>query len=119
MTYVDGFLIPVPTARLDAYAAMAVQASALFVEYGALRVVENVSDEAVPGAPADFRDAVDARAGERVILSWIVWPDKAVRDAGTAKAMADPRFAEFGPNPLFNDKRMICGGFTTLLKAGG
>lgn len=113
MTYIDGTVIPVPIANRQDYLAMAKTMAALLVRCGALHVVENWSDDVPRGKQTDFYRAVDAEDGEAVAFSWIIWPSKAVRDAGWAEAMADPAMAS-GVQTLFDGKRMIFGGFETI-----
>ena len=43
--YIDGFVIPVPTGKKDAYRAMAAKAAPIFKEHGALRIVECWGDD--------------------------------------------------------------------------
>lgn len=114
MTYVDGFLCPVKPGRKDDYVAMAEMAAPLFLEYGALRVVETWNQDLMVGKTNDFRTAVIAEEGEDVVFSWIEWPDKATRDAGWEKMMQDERMKGPDDNPMAGP-RMIYGGFTTIL----
>ena len=116
MRYVDGFVCPVKPGRKDDYLAMARSAAPLFLEYGALRVVETWNEDLMVGTTNDFRTAVLAEAGEDVVFSWIEWPDKATRDAGWAKVMVDPRMQGSEDNPMAG-ARLIYGGFSTLLDA--
>lgn len=113
MSYMDGFVAAVPTANKAAYKAHAAEASAIFFEFGALRLVETWGDDVPRGEVTDFYRAVDARDDESVVFSWIEWPDKATRDAGMAKLMTDPRMQDM--QMPFDGKRMIYGGFATLL----
>jgi uncharacterized protein YbaA (DUF1428 family) len=113
MTYVDGFVAPVPADRKQDYLAAASKAAPIFKENGALQVVECWGDDVPEGKLTDFRRAVQAEAGENVVFSWILWPSKAVRDAGMKKVMEDPRLKD-QPMP-FDGKRMIYGGFATIL----
>lgn len=114
MSYIDGFLVPVPLGKKQAYIEMARAAQPVYLEYGALRVVESWGDDLPKGKVNDFHTAVVAEEGEGVIFSWIEWPDKATRDAANKKIMADPRMQPQGEFP-FSGARLIYGGFSTLL----
>jgi len=115
MTYVDGFLLAVPTANREAYRAMAAKAVPVFEEYGALHIVECWSDDVPKGKVTDFYRAVQAKEDEAVVFAWIVWPSKAVRDAGVAKCMTDPRMKPDHDTLPFDGQRSIFGGFETIL----
>ena len=117
MSYIDGFVIPVPADRKDAYRKMAAEAAPIFREYGATRVVECWGDDVREGKVTDFRRAVKAEDGENVVFSWIVWPSKEARNEGNRKIMADPRMKMTDDMP-FDGKRMIYGGFELLLDTG-
>jgi uncharacterized protein YbaA (DUF1428 family) len=112
MSYIDGFVIPVPVAKKEEYRQMALKGAALYKEFGALSVVETWGDDVPDGQTTDFKRAVKAEAGEIVVFSWIEWPSKAVRDAGQAKIMSDPRMT--GLDMPFDGKRLIYGGFEPL-----
>jgi len=116
MSYIDGFVVPVPTNKKQAYRDMAAKAAAVFREYGATQIVECWGDDVPDGKVTDFKRAVKAEAGESVVFSWIVWPSKAVRDAGNEKMKNDPRMK---PTDMpFDGQRMIYGGFEVLLETG-
>jgi len=115
--YVDGFVCAVPVANRDAYLGHAAYTAPLFREFGALRVVECWGDDVPEGTVNSFHTAVLRKDDEQVVFSWIVWPDKATREAAWAALMADPRMApDRAPMP-FDGKRMIYGGFQMLLDA--
>lgn len=117
MTYIDGFVIPVPAGKKDAYREMAAKAAPVFQEFGALEVVETWGDDVPHGKVTDFYRAVGAEEGENVVFSWIVWPSKEARDEGNKKVMADPRMQPTGDMP-FDMKRLIFGGFTPIFQTG-
>ena len=120
MSYVDGYVVPVPIANKDAYRALAALAGPIFMEYGAIKVVECWGDDVPKGKWTDFWGAVKAEDGEAIVFSWIVWPSKAVRDVGHPKVMADPRLQlDGGLEMPFDGRRMIFGGFDVLFEAGG
>ncbi|MEO7825720.1 MAG: DUF1428 domain-containing protein [Allosphingosinicella sp.] len=118
--YVDGFVAPVAEANREAYRAMASRHAAIFLEYGARRVVEARSDDVPEGKVTDYRRAVQQGAAEEVVYSWIEWPDKATRMEGWNKVMQDPRMKPDPDNMPFDGKRMFYGGFEMLIdsKAG-
>jgi uncharacterized protein YbaA (DUF1428 family) len=117
MSYIDGFMAPVPSANRETYLHHCREAAAVFKEYGATQVVENWGDDVPEGKLTSMPMAVKLEPGEVVVFSWIVWPDKTVRDAAWVKVMADPRMQP-GQNPMpFDGKRMIYGGFTPILDA--
>jgi uncharacterized protein YbaA (DUF1428 family) len=114
MSYIDGFVIAVPTANKQKFIEHARLLDPIFIELGALRVIEAWGDDVPDGKVTDFRRSVQATAEETVVFSWIEWPDKATRDAGMKKVMEDPRMDPSTPGnaPMpFDGKRMIYGGF--------
>jgi uncharacterized protein YbaA (DUF1428 family) len=115
MSYVDGFVVPVPLANKDAYRAAAAKAWPLFKEYGATRQIECWADDVPDGTTTDFKRAVKAERGETVVFSWIEYPSKAVRDAANEKLKNDPRMKELSDMP-FDGKRMIFGGFMPIFE---
>ncbi|WP_336958538.1 DUF1428 domain-containing protein [Sphingobium aquiterrae] len=118
MSYVDGFVVPVPTGNKEAYYEMAAKAAPIFIEYGATRVVESWGDDIKPGKVNDFNTAVIAKDGEEsVVFSWIEWPSKEVRDTAWEKLMKDERMQPTGDMP-FSGERLIYGGFATILDHG-
>jgi uncharacterized protein YbaA (DUF1428 family) len=123
MSYIDGFVIAVPTANKQKFIDHANRADSVFMEMGALRVVECWGDDVSAGKVTDFRKAVQATDDETVVFSWIEWPDKATRDAAHARMMegmanpekADPRM-DPKTNPMpFDGRRLIFGGFSPLV----
>ncbi len=120
MSYIDGFVIVVPTKNKDAFIEHAKMADSIFTELGATRVVEAWGDDVPDGETTDFRKAVNATPEETVVFSWIEWPDKSTRDAAMKKMMSedfdDERLnSEKNPMP-FDGKRMVFGGFETIVE---
>ncbi|MBT9487948.1 MAG: DUF1428 domain-containing protein [Rubrivivax sp.] len=119
MSYIDGFVIAVPTANKQQFIDHARHFDTMFIELGATRVIEGWGDDVPDGKVTDFRRAVQATADETVAFSWVEWPDKATRDAGMKKMMEDPRMdpATPGNPPMpFDGKRMIFGGFEAVVE---
>jgi uncharacterized protein YbaA (DUF1428 family) len=117
MDYVDGFVAAVPTAHQETYRQHAEKAAVVFKEHGALSVVECWGDDVPEGKLTSFPRAVKCQPDETVVFSWITWPSKQVRDEGMKKVMADPRLQpDVNPMP-FDGKRLIYGGFRTIVNA--
>ena len=114
MRYIQGFLIPVPNAKKDAYREMAEKSAPIFREYGALRTVEAWGDSVPDGKVTDFKRAVKATGDETVVFSWIEWPDKATCEEAAKKMESDPRWQEM-PEMPFDGKRMMWAGFAPIL----
>lgn len=113
MPYVDGFVIPVPKEKIEAYKAHARKAGEIWMQYGALAFVECIGDDVPYGEVTSFPRAVLAKDDEVVIFSWIVYPNREERDAIDAKVMADPRLQVDMP---FDGRRLIFGGFDMWLQ---
>jgi uncharacterized protein YbaA (DUF1428 family) len=115
MTYVDGYVLAVPTANKAAYVALAETMAKLYRELGALSVVESWGDDVPDGDVTSFPMAVKKQADETVVFSWATWPSKAVRDAAWKAMAEDPRM---NPSEMpFDGKRMIYGGFERIVEA--
>jgi uncharacterized protein YbaA (DUF1428 family) len=117
MPYIDGFVAAVPTANRDKYREHAQKGAEAFKRLGATSVVEGWGDDVPPGKVTSFDMAVKKKDDETVIFSWIVWPDKATRDAGMKAMMDDPAMSlENNPMP-YDGQRLIYGGFTPIVEA--
>ena len=117
MPYVDGFIVPVPKRKLGAYRSMARKAGKIWREHGALEFRECAADDVKPGKLTSFPQSVKLKAGEIVMFSWIVFKSRADRDRVNKKVMKDKRLANMmDPKAMpFDAKRMIYGGFKTLV----
>lgn len=116
MSYVDGFVVPVPKDKVEAYKAMARRAGEVWKEYGALAFVECLGDDVPYGELTSFPRAVQVKEDETVVFSWIVYPSRAARDEINAKVMADERLKADMADMPFDGKRMIFGGFETIVE---
>jgi uncharacterized protein YbaA (DUF1428 family) len=117
VSYIDGFVIPVPTAARETYRAHEDKWWPSFQKLGAETLVVGWGDDVPAGKQTDFMRAVAAKPDETVVFCWMTWPDKATRDAGMKALMADPAMATMGDMP-FDGKRMIFGGFQPILTKG-
>lgn len=114
--YTDGYLVPVPVDKKDAYRDLAQSVAGKFIERGAVRVVEAWGDDLPDGKVTDYRRAVKAKDGEGVIFSYVEWPDKPTRDKAWEAIMADPDMQPDGEMP-FDGQRMFWGGFRPMIDA--
>jgi uncharacterized protein YbaA (DUF1428 family) len=116
MSYLDGFLVPVPQNAKEAYRTMAEKMAGKLKDQGALAVTEAWGDDLQHGKVTDFFLAVKAEPQENVVFSYVLWPSKAVRDAAWEKIMADPEMQP-GSEPMpFDGKRMFWGGFEPIVE---
>jgi uncharacterized protein YbaA (DUF1428 family) len=117
MPYVNGFIVPVPADQKDAYQAIAEEFWEIAKDYGALSHVEAWEAEVKDGQWTDFRKAVDLKDGEKVVFSWMTWPDKASAEAAESKMMSDKRMEKWsdGAAMPFDGKRMVFGGFEPIV----
>jgi uncharacterized protein YbaA (DUF1428 family) len=118
MSYVDGFLVPVPKKKLAAYRRMAAKAGKIWREHGALEFRECIADDVKWGKRTSFPRSVKQKSGETVFFSYIVYKSRAARDRINAKVMKDKRLAKMmDPKAMpFDAKRMIWGGFKTVVE---
>jgi len=115
--YIQGFIVPVPADSKDAYREVAEKFWPIAHDYGATEHVEAWEADVADGKRTDFRRSVKLEPGEKVVFSWVIWPDKATADASHEKMMADPRMKEMEDMP-FDGKRMVFGGFEPILNEG-
>jgi uncharacterized protein YbaA (DUF1428 family) len=117
MSYVDGFVVPVPKKNLKKYLAMATKAGKVWKDHGALDYCEAVADDVKPGKSTSFPQSVKLKKNETVIFSYVVYKSRAHRDRVLKKVMSDPRLADMmNPKEMpFDGKRMFWGGFKTAV----
>ena len=116
--YVDGFVVPVPRSKLDAYRSMAEKAGNIWKEHGALQFWECVGDDVKPGKVTSFPQSVQLKDGEVVVFAWILYNSREHRDSVNAKVMEDPRMKDMmDPKSMpFDGMRMFWGGFKSVLE---
>lgn len=112
--HIDGYLIPVREEKKDAYLDLAKWFDEAMMELGALEIFECWETEIKDGTRTDFRRAVAAEAGEKIVFSWIIWPDKATAEAAHEAIHEDERFKDMSDIP-FDGKRMVFGSFAPIV----
>ena len=119
MPYVDGFVLPVPKKKVEAYKRMAKKAGKIWREHGAIELKECIADDVPMGKLTSFPRSVKRKPNETVIFSYIVYKSRAHRDRVMAKVMQDKRIADMMniKDLPFDAKRMIHGGFKVLVEA--
>ena len=118
MSYVDGYVLPVPRRKLAAYRRMANEAGKIWRKYGALQYVESAADDVQPGKWTSFPQSVKLKKGEVVVFSFVVYKSRKQRDRIMKKIMVEPRFKKYmDPKKMpFDGKRMFWGGFKTIVE---
>lgn len=113
--YVDGYILPVPKAKLKEYLEMAQLAGTVWKDHGALSYVESVAEDVKPGEHTSFPQAVKLQEGETIIFAWATYKSRAHRDQVMEAVMKDPRMKCDPANMPFDGKRMFWGGFETIV----
>ena len=115
MSYMDGFVAAVPNDKKADYIAHAEKFGQVFKRHGALRMIDSWGDDVPDGEVTSFPMAVQAKPDETVVFAWVLWPDKATRDAGMKAVFEDPEMQpDVSPMP-FDGKRLIYGGFEVIV----
>jgi uncharacterized protein YbaA (DUF1428 family) len=118
--YIQGFVVPVPEGKKQAYVDVANKFWPILRDLGATHHIEAWEADVPEGKQTDFRRSVALKDGEKVVFSWVTWPDKATADASQEKMMEDPRMKEMDmKNMPFDGQRMIFGGFEPIVTNGG
>lgn len=115
--YIAGLVIPVPEDKMEAYRQWAETGAAIFKKYGCLEIVESWEDFVPDGKHTDFRRAVAAKPGEKIVFAWQIWPDKAALDDAENRMHADGALDAVGDIP-FDAQRLILGCFTPICVMG-
>jgi uncharacterized protein YbaA (DUF1428 family) len=115
--YITCFIIPVPEDKLPAYREWARMSADILKDFGCIEIVEAVGDVIPPGKQTDFRRAVNAQEGEKIVLAWKIWPDKASLEAGEARLHESGRLDVPGAPP-FDAKRLVVGCFEPIFSFG-
>jgi uncharacterized protein YbaA (DUF1428 family) len=114
--YVDGFVVPVPKANIEAYKEFSEKVGNVFKRHGALEYVECVADDVKPGKVTSFPQAVKLEEDEVVVFAWIVYSSREERDRIMAAIMNDPLMKDMDPKKMpFDGMRMFFGGFQVLI----
>ena len=115
--YIAGLVIPVPEDKMEAYRKWAENSAQFFKEYGCLEIVECWEDFVPDGKQTDFRRAVAAKPGEKIVLAWQIWPDKKSFTKAEEEMHKDPRMDSAG-EPPFDARRLILGCFEPIFSMG-
>lgn len=118
MTYVEGYVLPLPKSNIDEYKRIAEIAKAVWLDHGALSYMEAIADDVPKGEVTDFYRSVKCKEDETVIFAFATYQSREHRDKAHESIMADPRMEQIGPDAVpFDGKRMIFGGFETFIEA--
>lgn len=112
--YVNTYILSVPEGKKDEYIRTANVVAEIAKDFGALEIFENWELEVPDGKLTDYRKAVKAEPGEKIVLSWIVWPDRETAAIAHKGMFSDERMSRINEMPV-DGKRMILGGFEPIL----
>ena len=118
--YIDGFVFPIPSESVRAYAKIATSVAEIWKEHGALEYIEFAGDDMCREGLGSFEEALEIDENETIIFGWVVFETREIRDLANERVAADPRMADLvapllGPSkPIFNAQRMLYGGFKSL-----
>ena len=112
--YINTYILSVPEENKAEYLSIAKTYIEVVAEYGALEVYENWELEVPTGEHTDYRKAVKAAPGEKIVMSWVIWPDRETAAKAHERLPQDERFQDMGEMP-FNTKHMVLGGFEPLI----
>lgn len=119
MSYVDGYVLPLPEKNREIYRDIAQKCGEIWIEHGALAYKECIADDMnAEWAAGSFPKAVGAAEGETVIFAFVIFKSRQHRDEVNAKVHNDPRMKNMcgGPdNAPFDVSRMMYGGFSLLV----
>ena len=110
-------LLAVKTARKDDYAKLVAAMYEVMKDYGVIGAMENWAEDVPMGENTSFPRALKLEADETVVLSWLIFPDKAARDRCMNEGMQDPRMGPLFADMPVDGPRMIWGGFEPIFKA--
>lgn len=120
--YIDGFVLPIPGDRLDDYKRVVETVAEIWKEHGALDYLEYVGDDLTLEGTRSFTDLTGANEGEAIVFGWVVFESREARDLANQKVAADPRMTDLidplmdPANPVFDARRMVYGGFRSLVR---
>ena len=113
--YIDAFILAVPEDKKQDYLHIAEVFGEVMKDLGVVEISENWEADVPDGEVTDFRRAVKAQPDEKIVVSWLVWPDKQTRDHANDNMLSDKRLEALGDMP-FDGKRMVLGGFEPILR---
>ena len=117
--YVMVAALSVPEGNRDAYIEAAEFMAKWSMDHGALEVMEAWEADVPEGKTTDFRKAVKAPDGEKIVTGWVIWPDKPTFDkAREAMEKGEGFEGHPGGDPPFDGSRIIFGAFEPILTRG-
>ena len=112
--FVNAYVLSVPEENKAAYIRMAEVFAEIAKDHGVQEIYENWEHNVPDGDLTDYRKAVKAEPGEKIVFSWVIWPDKETSEKAHKSMFEDPRMQQFSDMP-FDGKRMIMGDFDPIL----
>lgn len=121
--YIDGFVLPVPRDQIETYREVAKKVAEIWKEHGALDYAEYIGDDFHLEGTRSFVDATNTEEDEVIIFGWVTFESREARDLANERVASDPRMTELispltnASRPIFDAKRMLYGGFRSLVQS--
>jgi uncharacterized protein YbaA (DUF1428 family) len=118
--YIDLFVLPIPKKNLTAYCKISTSMGKIMKKHGALEYREFVGDDLKAKGTTAFPSKIKLKKGEVLVSAVVGFKSKAHRNKVNKEVMNDPTvkrmIAEYHKHPLADHKRMLYGGFETIVQ---
>ena len=119
--FVDGFVFPIKKVHLNTYRVIVPKVAEIWKSYGALDYFEHVYDDLAIEGTRRFDTLLSTSQDETVVFGWVTFESRESRDMAHKNVATDKKMADLvaplmdSEQPIFDAKRMIYGGFKSMM----